>query len=94
MDTEPCFHLTETSVIFLFVNYPILCVIKRFSHADYSKYDLVINELQNVARERQELDADESSDIADQEEVELTHDHNVRIFYLFFVFLLLSFAIY
>ncbi|KAL6209580.1 hypothetical protein ACLB2K_020520 [Fragaria x ananassa] len=42
----------------------------------YSKYDLVINELQNVARERQELDADESSDIADQEEVELTHDHN------------------
>nr|XP_011459638.1 PREDICTED: uncharacterized protein LOC105350014 [Fragaria vesca subsp. vesca] len=39
---------------------------------DYSKYDLVIN----VARERQELDADESSDIADQEEVELTHDHN------------------
>ncbi|KAL6218528.1 hypothetical protein ACLB2K_011738 [Fragaria x ananassa] len=39
---------------------------------DYSKYDLVIN----VARERQELDADESSDTADQEEVELTHDHN------------------
>ncbi|XP_024164053.1 transcription factor TFIIIB component B''-like [Rosa chinensis] len=38
---------------------------------DNSKYVLVINELQKVAREKQESNADESNN--DQEEVELTH---------------------
>ncbi|XP_062023249.1 uncharacterized protein LOC133739483 isoform X2 [Rosa rugosa] len=40
---------------------------------DNSKYVLVINELQKVAREKQESNADESND---QEEVELTHDND------------------
>ncbi|XP_004292009.1 PREDICTED: transcription factor TFIIIB component B'' homolog [Fragaria vesca subsp. vesca] len=40
---------------------------------DNSKYVLVINELQKVAREKQESNADESNDL---EELELTHDND------------------
>ncbi|KAK9903192.1 hypothetical protein M0R45_001157 [Rubus argutus] len=43
---------------------------------DNSKYISVINELQKVAQEKQESNANELPDMTGQEEVELTHENN------------------
>ncbi|XP_024161101.1 transcription factor TFIIIB component B'' homolog isoform X2 [Rosa chinensis] len=51
----------------------------RRQSKDNSKYVLVINELQKGAGEKLESNADESSDMAGQEEVELTHDNNREV---------------
>ncbi|XP_062018061.1 uncharacterized protein LOC133734423 isoform X1 [Rosa rugosa] len=51
----------------------------RRQSKDNSKYVLVINELQKGAQEKLESNADETSDMAGQEEVELTHDNNGEV---------------